>query len=280
MKSHTFETTKDPDLFRVVDRYGDWTHYWHKPTDRYLRSVNFILDQGYAKPGLKQWLLNTTAEQAEKTLQRAGDKGSHVHRFIEQIFEGATITRESRVFDDGLSEEVKISIEEFDNLLAFKSFWIRHEPTLIEYEIPSYNLKVGVAGTTDAIIKLTKTCGVKACGCESVIGKVGLWDWKNSSGIRAENGAQVAAYTSGQNIKHKIQYTAILRLGTKHKTTGGYEIETYGAKETKQHYKEFLSAITIHNSEYKPFDPRKEIYEVEDEIKLKINKHENLPNTQ
>lgn len=280
MKTYTYEPTKDPDLFRVVDRKGDWKHYYHKPSDRHLRAVNYILTEGYAKPGLLEWAKKATAEEIERRMKTAGDKGSHVHRFIEKIFEGEIITRESKVWDDDRKEEVKITTEEHDNLLAFESFLIKHEPILMDYEIPSYNLKVGYAGTIDFIGKLTKACDVKICPCNAVIGKTGLIDWKNSSGIRDENGAQVAAYTAGQNLKPKIQYTAILRLGTAHKTTGGYEFEIYDRKETTQHFKEFLSAITQHNAHYKPFDPKKEIYEIKDEIKYNIKKHETVSNTQ
>ena len=104
-----------------------------------------------------------------------------------------------------------------------------------------------------------------------------MLDWKSGSGIWNDHGPQIAAYSKAPSLKEvigkrKIEYTANLRLGTKHIKTNGYEFKIYDKKETNEHWKEFLAAKTIANANYKGFDPEKEIYEIPDRIQIKIKK--------
>jgi hypothetical protein len=78
---------------------------------------------------------------------------------------------------------------------------------------------------------------VKVCKCETLVGKIGLWDWKTSSGIRAGYSAQTASYALSENIGQylpmgrEIEYTAILRLGTAHEITKAYEMRAFDGNE-------------------------------------------------
>lgn len=277
MKTYTFQSTSDKDLFRVVDRNGDWTHYYHQPSDKYLRAVNFILETGYAKGyGLIKWLKSKTEEEAERILKSAGEKGDKIHQFINTCLEdGGKYNFKTTAVNDEKGVATLLSYEERDAILSFEHFWKQHDPEIIAKEYPIYDLKHKFAGTLDAIIKINKSCEVKSCSCKNLVGKIGLFDWKSGSGIYSNYGAQLAAYANGENLKdilgeHKIDYTAILRIGTTHKTTNGYQLETYDKNETKQHYNEFLSAITIASAEYKEFDPKAEIYDIPDEVEFKV----------
>lgn len=274
MKTYELQPTSDKDLFRVVDRNGNWKHYFHEPTKKYLRSVNNILDEGYAKGyGFHRYLLGITKEEAEKKLKEAGDRGDAIHQFIKTIFiQLGKVNRQTAVRAEDNRNERILTDDEWEAILAFQSFWQKHQPKLIAFEKAAYNLEEGYAGTLDAIIRLTKRCEVKTCQCKDLVGKVGLYDWKSGGGIYGSYGAQVAAYARAENIREliPINYTAILRIGTNHKTTGGYEFQPYDRDETKTHYREFMAARDIQDAEYEPFDPEKEIKEIAETIDLVI----------
>lgn len=276
MKTYELLETKHPDLFRVVDRNGNWQHYYHKPTDSYLRGVTTILDAGYAKgKQFDEWLLNHTSEQRDEILATAGEKGDKVHRAIDLLLtmgiEGK-LNRAGKIFSKQSQQEEAFTNEEWDALLSFASFWKAHEPMLYISEASVFNLKEGYAGTLDALLKLTKACDVKTCKCNDFIGKIGLFDWKTSSGVRASYSAQNGAYAKSDNIgqylpkKAKIDYLAVLRLGTKHKTTGGYEFKTFSINES---YTRFEAAKTIADYEYEPFT-HESITEIPDDIVLPV----------
>ena len=94
-------------------------------------------------------------------------------------------------------------------------------------------------------------------------------DWKSSAGIYNSYGSQVAAYANAHGVK--CDYTGIVRIGTNHKTTGGYEFQPYDQAETSNHFEEFRAAMIIANSEYRPFreDDIKDIPEL-----IELNKAE------
>lgn len=268
MQTYTYEKTNDPDLFRMVDRNGNWTHYYHKPSNTYLRAVNHILDTGYTKgKRYEMYLKNITAAEADQKLKDAGERGDKVHKFIEYLFSNrGKANRATEVYNSDTGNNEALTNDEWDCIIAFQNFWAAHKPTLLYYELPVYNLAHRYAGTTDAILILNKKCDNPRCTCGKFIGQVGLFDWKSSSGIRDENGAQVAAY-SNTNAP-KTSYTAILRIGTSHKS--GYELAIYNKAETDIHLQEFFAAITISNRDYKPFDPEKEIKSVPEKVEIDL----------
>ena len=274
MNTYEHKKTHNKDLFRVVDRDGNWTHYFHAPSKKYLRAVNYILDIGYAK-GIyfHRWLLSKSSDEAEKILKYAGDRGDRVHKAIAFLLEKGKIGRWERVYDDEKKTDVPLENGDWDCMLAFQSFWNRHEPILISKEESVYDVDHGYAGTFDAVIKLTKSCEVRSCRCNEFVGKVGLYDWKSSGGIYPNHGAQVAAYNFAGGAG-RAEYTAILRVGTNHKLTGGYEFQPYDVNQTATHFMEFLAAKQIADAEYHPFDPGVEIYDVPDIVEIIEKKEE------
>lgn len=270
-KTYELKPTDDKDLFRVVDREGDWTHYYHQPSKTYLRAVNFILESGYAKGArFYQYLKSKSADEADRILKAAGERSDRVHQAIRIILDTGKIDRSLKVLGEDNATLISLSNDEWDCLLAFGEFWNRHECVLISGEKSVYTLSFGYAGTLDAIVRMTKECGVRYCPCKEYVGRLGLYDWKSSGGIYSNYGAQVAAYGAAFNATatEKLDYTAILRIGTNHKSTGGYEFEPYNSEETNRHWKEFLAAKQIGDAEYKPFTDA-EIVEIPEVIELK-----------
>lgn len=285
MKTFVHEPTRHKDLFRVVDREGDWGEYFFAPSGVYLRGVTAILATGYAKgEGFMQWAFNTTPDERDAILKEAQSRGDKVHRFIEHALtsEGdGEFKREEAIYSKETKDYEHVTNREWDCILSFGRFWTLHEPILLAAEATLYNLKLKYAGTTDAMLILTKACDVKACGCKDLIGKIGLWDWKSSKGIYPSHIAQAAAYAKTDNIgnylpkKRKVEYLAILQVGSKHKTTGGYTFEVVvGKEEMNAAYARFLAAKTISDHEYRPFDPMKDIQEIPDEVKIVVKKYE------
>ena len=282
MKSHTLKETKHPDVFRVVDRDGNWENYFIKSKNAYLPGVTTILKRGYAKGAFfEQWLANHTAEEQKQILDAASEKGDKVHRAIDIILTSPgtfKLDHETGIYNRETKDYEPLSNEEWDALLAFASFWNAHEPVVIASEATLYSTAYSYAGTADAILILTKKCEVKACKCEELVGQVGIFDWKTSSGIRASYSAQVAAYAYAGNLPEYlpkgagIDYTAILRIGTNHKTTGGYELKSFLREDTSAAFDRFIAAKRIADFEHKPFNPDEDITEIPDQIELTVKK--------
>lgn len=280
MKSYELLETKHPDLFRLVDRDGNWTTYFHKPSGRYLTGITTVLDRGYTKgAGYENWLSMKTPAEREAILQAAGENGDKVHRLIDTILSSGKqsfeLKRGIKVFNRAAQQDETLSNDEWDTILAWCRFWLAHEPVTYASELSVYCLEHGYAGTGDFVGILTKACDVKTCRCEELVGKVGVFDWKTGGGIYASYWSQVSAIVNADNIreylpaKAHIEYGAVLRIGTNHKTTGGYEFKTMTADEGAAAFGRFLSAKTIADFEHDQFDPDK-IYEVPDAITVPV----------
>lgn len=290
MKTFTYEKTSHPDLFRVVDREGNWTHYVLKPDTKeqvFLGGVTSILGAGFSKgPRFYEYLKNGNKEQLDRSLQLAGERGDRVHQFISRLLSGEKLDRFSKVADDH-GNQVELENDEWDCILAFQEFWNRHDCTLVAHEFAVYKTAgayglFSYAGTVDAVLRIRKACGVRVCNCKELVGKVGLIDWKSSGGIYPDYGAQVSAYAHAENLpsileSRKLEYTAIVRLGTNHKTTGGYEFKAWDLPETTENYQAFMASNLLSGFHMKAFKPE-EIEDIPDTLSLVITKDE-LPKT-
>lgn len=305
MKTYEFKPTKHPDLFRVVDRAGNWQHYFHKPSGLYLRGVTTVLDRGYAKgQGFKEFLLSKTKDEQVKILKEAGEFGDRLHRAIDLILSNdgpLDFNREIGIFDKESNDYIKLDTDpendEWGALISFWNFFTRHNALVIDSEMPLFNLKHRYAGTGDSLMILRKDCGVAQCQCHQIVGQLGLWDWKTSSGIYGSYLSQEAAYDKADNMGDyvpqglKVGYTAILRIGTAHITTGGYQMRVNYRKLPKNFkngesdparrktlytiekaFKRFLAALDIEEFDYKPFDPD-DIQEIPDVLHFNINRY-------
>ena len=266
MKTFTLEPTSNKDLKRVVDRNGDWSFYKFLPTNQYLYSVNHILDLGYPKaPRLIEWMKKVSKEESDRKLKEGGERGDRIHQAIRILLSQGKIDRTTKVLAEDNKTLTNLTNDDWDALLAFQTFWERHGCVLHEMESAVKQVVVGYAGTLDAIVTMTKSCEVKSCKCNGFIGCRGLFDWKSSAGIYDSYGPQVAAYA--HCVEVEPDYSAILRIGTYHKTTGGYEVEFYSKEETEIHHNEFRSALELAKPNLVPFK-ESEIYDIPDAITL------------
>ncbi len=146
---------KHPDVFRVVDRDGNWENYYVKSMNAYLPGVTTILNRGYAKGAFfEQWLSQHTAEERDQILKAAGEKGDKVHRAIDYLLSTAGVNvamfvgidRQNGVYNRETEDYEKLSNDEWDALLAFASFWKAHEPQVLTSEATLYNVWAGYIG--------------------------------------------------------------------------------------------------------------------------------------
>jgi hypothetical protein len=288
MKTYELRATSDPTLFRVVDRQGEWEHYARfvdsgnldPRTATYLRGVTAILHRAWGKPQLMTWAKNQLPGIVEQKLHYGGEKGDAVHQFVAKVLSGFQSSRETLVVSEDKKTERALTNAEWDCILAAASFWNRHACKLIAHELSVANLKFGYAGSLDVIFRLMKACGVKACSCAPFVGRLILGDWKSGGGIWPDMGAQIAAYAKSDLSQilhgHKLGGTAIIRLGTKHKTTGGYEVKFFNVEKTRVNWSRFQAAIRIDDAEYKPFDPSV-IFDIPDSVEFTVEREELEP---
>ncbi len=232
--------TTNPDVVQMTletERY-----YFIKEIERYLPSVTWI-NESYPKGiGFYKWLAaNANWDEAQANKEAAGDRGSKVHRAIQDLINGATINFGDPYWNETKKNNEPLTMEEWKCLISFKEFWNDHKPQVVATERVCYSLKQGFAGTIDAILKID--------------GKITVVDWKTSSAIYPTYLMQVGAYMAAEaeTGKYKPAATAIVRLGTRHKK--GYEVQFCDKKESKENFKNFLSVKdiwSIENGDKKP----------------------------
>lgn len=336
MKTYTFEPTKNRDLYRIVDRKGNWENYLLAPRDlvaaelekqfkrkqeffdalkrthefpeillekgKILRGCTNILSTGYIKGAFyDEWLLKMTKDERDEILKNTGEKGDKVHKYIDSVLDhagtkgfGNIFSRDLTVMSREKQDHETLADDEWYAVLSWWRFWIAHKPILFSSEQPFYNLKEGYAGTLDALLILTQSCGVSTCPCSGVIGKLGIWDWKTGSGIRASYSAQLGAGANGENIPmlaspfKAVEYGAILRIGTQHKRTNGSEMAIYPRLTKKMKgesdeeyskrkkgsldhgFERFLFAKGLSDFEYRRFNPALDIQEIPEEFEINV----------
>lgn len=247
------EKTDDKHLFRVVDRENSWTHYYHDQLDKYFPSVNHILGIGFPKgANLLQWLKNKTAEESDKILKQAGERGSKVHEAIRQLTIGKSVQYGLDHFKNDDGTYSPLTANEWDYLLSWVAWAEAFKPQVLKHETAVFNKKFGYAGTVDFLgtIQIPPYIKLYVDG-KSVSPNPGsysvLLDWKTSGAVYDEYRLQTAAYAACMTKKPKQEfYTGVVRLGTKHKN-GGFEIHLWSRKKTIEHFKQFLtSKATYH----------------------------------
>ena len=239
--NHTYEKTSDPDVFRVCDRNGDWRFYFKKSTGQYAPAVNYIISQGFNKgPRFQNWLLQQRPEEAQRILESAGDRGTRVHAAIRDLIGG----NEVKIDQQYPSELTKgrfepLTAEEWNCIRGFANWFEEYQPEVMGQEIVVFGNTELYAGTIDFLGTILTNKGRIQV----------LIDWKSSSGIWDEYKLQVAAYWNayiwGKIDEFVPDYTAIVRIGTKHKAK--FEMQLFDAKETMDNYKRFLEVKSLHH---------------------------------
>jgi len=270
--SHSYVETADPNLFRLVDRKGDWSMYYLKEEDVHLWAVNRILDSGYNKGiGFVRWLLSKSPEEAQTILEEAGNKGTRIHAALADLVHGHAVKLASSVYSDGKSShKSNLTDEEWHYLRSFVNFVEDYKPISFSLEQSVASSKLGWAGTYDWICTLEVEYKV-GTGKKAVVKKKRikvLLDFKSSNAIHDSYNLQLAAYWLVLKERKQANglHTGVLRVGTKHRR--GYELKLWSPQQTAYHGKIMKAVNEIHL--YKEGKPEPRITEFPSELKVKI----------
>jgi len=276
---HLYEPspTDDQHLFRMIDRSGDWTHYFQDEIQKYLPAVNHILDLGYPKgQRLLNYMRNNTAEAQEEKLTRAGEQGSRVHYAIRDLMVGVRIHIDTRYENKITGMHEKLTPREWDLIRSWVFFAQKYKLKILKHEAAIWHKKHLYAGTVDFLGTITIPEDYKPPASSPKLTKGQeykvLLDWKTSAGIYETYLPQISAYNECLPLKGRPQFIGIVRLGTKHANGAGvgcgHEFVLYDKPEQKIGFQKFLNAKFNVEHEYKPFELPTEV--IPSEFKLDI----------
>jgi len=169
---------------------------WYQIGETFLPSVTWIC--GHYPKGIAfyKWLADKGWDEAEAIKSAAGDKGSKVHKAIEDILKGKTVKYDSKYRNPSTEELEELTPQEYGCVMSFVDWAKETNPEVIATEYTVINQELGYAGTVDFKAKIN--------------GQVYLIDLKTSQQVWPEHELQVSAYKHADKGVEKL---AILQVG-------------------------------------------------------------------
>lgn len=206
MKKEIVDIDKKQGIFRITTQDERWYAIRETkrstglPTYNFVPSVTWIASHYPKGIGFYKWLANTGWDEAEANKQAAGDKGSRVHKAIEDLISGKKVDMDS--IYDGKNGTQELSVEEYEALYSFMNWANGVKPRFLHKEILAISKKYDFAGTVDCVAEI---------GDDTYI-----IDWKTSKEVWPEYEIQLSAYRQAliemklvdENVK-----LAILQVG-------------------------------------------------------------------
>lgn len=239
----------------------------HDPNSQ---QINFLDERFYTRDGIKFWPSVTTILEAypkgrgftewlkamgvnaEETVRRAGEQGTHVHEAIDHYLYGKPL---SWVNEEG---KPNYTFQEWIMILRFVDFWTTYKPEIIAHEISLVSDTLRIGGTIDLICRIN--------------GQIFLIDHKTSNALHTSYELQKAAYAmlwnETQSEDLHIQRAGILHLkaATRGPDKTGKILQGEGwiLKEHTRPYKEayqlFKHTQAIWEEENPNYKPKNLIY--------------------
>lgn len=210
------------------------------PEFLYVPSVTWICS--FYPKGVQffKWLASKGWDESQALMHEAGEKGSKVHQAIEFMLQGNDVKMNSKFInkENGLEEE--LTLEEYECLMSFVSWFNARKPRVIAKETVIFNDIEGYAGTIDLVCELD--------------GKITIIDFKTGQYIWPSYELQLSAY---KRASTKVEALAILQLG--------YNRNKNGYKETpvEDKFDLFLAARQIWKNETEGQKPSQKDYPLE-----------------
>ena len=259
--SHTEVPTSHPDLVKLVDREGNWTHYKHVPTGRFLPAVNHIITNGYNRgKRFHDYLLSVNKEEAKRALETAGERGTRVHEAFRDLVNGVEVRIDSKYPSESSSGRFEpLTNEEWDFISCGVRWLAMADLQVNAQDIGVFSLVHGYAGTVDFLGMVKNVLSMP--------------DWKTSTRIWDEYKLQTAAYYTALLEMQDPRYITPDRTGIVRFAPGresGYEEKWWDAAETREHFDVFLGSKKIYelNKPAKGDDP--DIEEIPTSFKVKV----------
>lgn len=198
----------------------------------FVPSVTWIASFYPKGVGFYKWLANKGWDEAEALKTAAGDKGSKVHRALEDLIAGKEVRMESMYENPSTGLDEELSVAEYEALLSFKNWTEDIHPTFLASELTVFSEVHDFAGTVDAICTIGETTYVV--------------DFKTSQNIWPEHKLQLSAYRAALLESKKLEGNpklAVLRLGYRRNERG------YVFTDIEDNFDLFLAAKTIWKNE-------------------------------
>lgn len=200
--------------------------HWYESKTKpgvYYPSATTILSVYPKGKGFERYLANQTSyEDAQEKLEKAGKRGTNVHEASEMLESGMELVREY------------YTLEEWEMLMGFVAWHDKFEPRPIAVELGVISDKKKVGGTIDRVYDIG--------------GSVTLVDLKTSSAIHENYWLQTAIYAElyEEIYKTEVDFVGILRLTDKRKDR--YEYKAISRDEWKKNVKIFKAVYAIWES--------------------------------
>lgn len=222
---------------------------WYLIDGEYYPSVNWITSYIPSKE-LMIWMAKNGYDRAEAIRQERADAGSKVHKAIEMLLNGNTISH-NITLPNSEGEYSEITANEYSAVLTFVDWFNETKPEIIKAEHTIYNKQMKYAGTLDILCKINN---------ENYI-----IDVKTSADIHLPHKAQISAYKHCLDIPNLK--TAILQVGYKRNKKG------WKFTDIDDYFDLFVAAYNFwleDNRNEKPFQRDFPL-----EIKLEVNNDKN-----
>ena len=218
---------------------------WYQKGETFVPSVTWIAGYYPKGIGFYKWLANHGWDEAESIKNAAGEKGSRVHKAIDDLILGNLVKMDSQ-YKDSEGNLSDLTVEEWECIVSFADWFKEAKPKIIAHDQVVFNDKVGYAGTIDFIFEID--------------GKRWLIDLKTSQYLWPEHELQVSAY---KHATEGVEALAILQVGYR------LNKRKWKFNEVDDKFDLFLSAHKIWENENKDIHPKQREYPVE--LSLNLN---------
>ena len=187
---------KKVDTERQIVQITTTDERWYKVKDMFVPSVTWIAGHYPKGIGFYKWLADKGWDEAEAIKQAAGDKGSKVHKAIEDIILGKEVKIDAKYRNNSTEQDEELTPQEYECVMSFVAWLDEINPEILATEYVAVNEGIGYAGTVDMKLKIN--------------GEIWLVDIKTSQSVWPEYELQVSAY---KHADPEVQKMAILQVG-------------------------------------------------------------------
>lgn len=211
------------------------------PIYKYVPSSTWICN--YYPKGIQfyKWLAEKGWDESQLIKEQAGARGSKVHKAVETLIAGETITLESKFLNTRTEEQEELTVDEYEAVMSFVDWYNSlEEKEVVACEIAVWNDKYNYAGTVDLVMKIK----------DKKTGAIDTWviDIKTGQNIWKEYELQISSYKHALKLDQEPRL-AVLQLGYRRNKS------LYKFTEIKDCFNLFLVAREIwavENSDEKP----------------------------
>lgn len=132
MKIERRETKREG--FVQITSYDErW--YLREKDNKLFKSNTWVC--GYCPKGVEfyKWLASMGWDEAQSVKEQAGEKGSRVHKAIEVLLSGGTVSMPDQFPDNEKGEYKELTTEEYGILMTFADWWAEFKTEEIEVEV-------------------------------------------------------------------------------------------------------------------------------------------------